>query len=190
MALRDLAAYLEDDGLEYPLPASSFEEPEKFPEGKTYRVPSPSAKVGLWLTGLNDIAVRAAAGVELDDTDLAKLRLDDDEEKTLYQRVLGPVYDEMIADGVIYTALQKVGRDAYLCFAFSQDSADAALAGMGEAAARATRATRRRTAKKTGGSKSRRASTAGTGSGRAVTSPASGSSTSPNEPAAPVAKAG
>lgn len=186
--LRDLSEFL-DEGLVYPLPASAFTveagaEP-RFPDGKTYTVPSPDAKNGLWLTAMADLAVKATTGGKVSDADLNRLKLDDDEERTFYQRVLGTAYDEMLADGVKWTALQTIGRDAYLCFAMSQDAADRVLAqtlaGQGEALARANRATRRattRTAKKTAGSRSRRASTAATGSARGRTSRTSGSSTS------------
>lgn len=189
MALRDLAQFLEDDGLEYPIPASSFAEPARFPNGKTYRVASPSATVGLWLVGLTDLGLRVNAGADLTPDDLARLKLDDEGEKTLYQRVLGATYDEMVADGILWTALGKVGRDAYLCFAMSQEAADVALAAVGEAGARGNRATHRATAKKTGGSKSRRASTAATASVPAPTSRTSASSTSPNAPEGPAAAA-
>lgn len=175
MALRDLAAYLEDDGLEYPLPSSGFADPSKFPNGKTYKVPSPSAKTGLYLTGLADLGTKAVAGADLSTSDLATLQLDDDEEKTLYQRALGPVYDEMLADGVKWTALQKVGLDAYLCFAMSTDVADSALTSLGKAPP--NRKTRR-AATKTAGRKSAPASTAtATPTKRRAST---GSSTSPN----------
>jgi hypothetical protein len=188
MALRDLGAFLEDDGLEYPLRAASFEDPSKHPDAKhddgtyakKYKVPSPSAKVGLWLTALADIGVKANSGGEVSPADLAAIKLDDDEERTLYQRVLGGAYDEMLADGVKWTVLQRIGQDAYLCFAMSTQVADSALS-LGEAPARPNRATRR-TAKKTAGSRSPRASTAATGSARAATSRTSGSSTSPTAP--------
>lgn len=185
MALRDLAAYLEDDGLEYPLPSSGFADPSKFPDGKTYKVPSPSAKTGLYLTGLADLGTKAAAGADLSTSDLATLQLDDDGEKSLYQRVLGPVYDEMLADGVKWTVLQQIGQDAYLCFAMSSSVADTALS-LGKAPP-PNRRTRRAVAKKTAG---RRSAQASTGAATATRRRAStGSSTSPNAPKA-AAKAG
>jgi len=179
MAVRDLSQFLEDDGLEYPLQPSSFEDPARFPDGKTYRVASPSAKVGLWLTALAELGMKANTGADLAVEDIERIKLDDDDEKTLYQRVLGATYDEMLADGLKWTVLQRVGQDAYLCFAMSQDIANSALVGRGEAVARANRATRR-AAKRTGGRRSSRASTAGTGSAQGRPSRTSGSSTSPN----------
>jgi len=200
MAVRDLAQFFEDDGLDYPFRPSYFETgpdgASGFPKDRMcrkadcdidgvhghYTVESPSAKTGLWLTALNDIAAMASAGVDLSADDVARIKLDDDGEKTLYQRVLGATYDEMLADGLKWTWLQRYGQDAYRCFATSQAAADAALlAGQGEQPARANRATRR-AAKRTAGRKSSRASTAGTGSARGRPSRTSGSSTSPNGP--------
>jgi hypothetical protein len=182
MALRDLQAFLEDDGLEYPLQASAFGDPSKHPDGKTYRVPSPDAKTGLWLTALADLGVRASQGGDLAPDDLASLKLDDDKERSLYQRVLGPVYDEMVADGVKYTALQTVAQDAYLCFAMSSEIADGALESLGKAQPNRRQ---RRAAKRPAGPRSRRAST---GSATPTPPPGStGSSTSPAEPGAAAA---
>ena len=165
MALRDLQEFLEDDGLEYPLRASSFEDPTKWQDrehddgtyAKKYRVPSPSARTGLWLTSLWDLGAKAASGGDISAEEVAAIKLDDDQEKTLYQRVLGPVYDEMLADGVKWTALQRVGQDAYLCFAASKELANQALTSLGKAP---TNRAQRRAAKRTAGRKSAQASTA------------------------------
>lgn len=179
MALRDLAAFLEDDGLDYPLPASAFGDPTRFPDGKTYKVPSPDARTGLWLSGLFDIGAKAAAGTKVSADDLSAVRLDDNEERSLYRRVLGSAYDEMLVDGVKWTTLQRIGQDAYLCFAASTDLADAALTSLGKAPVNRTQ---RRGAKKAAGSRSRRASTATATPTRRRGS--TGSSTSPSEPGA------
>lgn len=184
MALRDLQAFLEDDGLEYPLPTTAFGDPKKFPVGKTYRVPSPDAKTGLWLTATVDLIARVVRGAgdgqaAPSPDEVASLKLDDDEEASLYKRVLGSVYDEMIADGVKWTVLQKVGQDAYMCFAVSSEQADAVLQSLGKAP---TNRAGRRAATRTAGPRSRRASTA---TEIPTPPPAStGSSTSPAEPGA------
>lgn len=195
MALRDLQAFLEDDGLDYPVwePSFSMDADGKstFPEAKActrtdcpadgrhvhYQVPSPSAKTGLWLQALWNLGSTAAAGGEISAQDRASLQLSDDEERSLYQRVLGRVFDEMLADEVNWSALCKIGQDAYLCFAQSQDIADLALAGQGERLARGNRATRRG-AKRTAGGSSRRVSTASATRTRKQGS--HGSSTPPN----------
>ena len=161
MATRDLAAFLDDGALDY-LGIKSA----KHPEGKTYRVPSPDAKTGLWLAALGDMGLRSASGAGLSAQEARDLKLDDDEEADLYRRVLGPVHAEMVEDGVSWAVLRQVAIDAYICFAVNVEIADVALARSGEGQARANRATRRsaptstvRTGKKTGGSSSKKAST-------------------------------
>lgn len=178
MALRDLSKFLEDDGLDYPLPSSAFTDPARFPDGKTYKVPSPDARTGLWLAATADLGVAAANNADISEADVERLKLDDDQEQDLYRRVLGPVHGQMLADGVKWTALKQVALDAYFVFAMDTDVADAVLAGAGEAQARGNRASRR-AAKKTAGRRSRPASGAAT----KTPPPAdTGSSTSPTAP--------
>jgi hypothetical protein len=177
MATRDLSAFFDDGALEYPGIRSTAH-----PDGKTYKVPSPDARTGAWLASIAELGVRSASGAEMAQEDAAKLKLDDEQERTWYQRILGPAYDEMIADGVAWVMLKRVGDDAYLCFGLDEDVADMVLASQGEPQARANRATRRATQhtdQKTAGSKSGRASTATKGRTRSRAS--TPSSTSPTE---------
>lgn len=92
--LSEVIAFL-DEGHEYVGIKS-----ERHPEGKTYRVPPPNAQTGLWLSTLAELGTVAASGGNLSAQDVADLTLDDDEEKPFYRRVLGPAYDEMVADKV------------------------------------------------------------------------------------------
>lgn len=176
--LSEVLAFL-DEGHEYPGVRS-----KRHPDGHTYRVPPPDATTGLWLTTLAELGTVAATGGKLTANDVAALSLDDDDEKTFYQRVLGTAYQEMVDDAVSWPALQAIGRHAFLTFSMSQEMADLELqAVLGKARSRevpTTRPTPTRTARKTGGSASRKAS----GATRARTrSPASGpSSTSPSGP--------
>lgn len=151
MAKRDLSGFL-DDTIEYESVVSS-----SYPDGKTYVVRSPSSKTGVWLTALAELGLRAARGGDVDEADLDSLKLDDEQEITLYKHVLGSVYDEMIADGVPWTTLQKHGEDAYIYFAMSPQMADAALENLGKEQPQPNRATRRTTPRR-GGSKSSPAS--------------------------------
>jgi hypothetical protein len=168
MARRDLSAFF-DDGLDYTgIPSRAH------PDGKTYRVPCVDAKTGLWLTALTDIGVKAVVGGEITDEDAASLKLDDDQEKRLYERVLGPVWHELLDDGVSYDLVQRIARDAYLTFALGQEAADEALATAMEVAAagelpapqdgapeteQPAKPKTPRTQRKTGGSSSKTAST-------------------------------
>jgi hypothetical protein len=79
---------------------------------KTYSVPSCDAPTGLWVTGMMTGAAEEP------------VELDDDDERNLYQRVLGPVYDEMLADGVPWPAFKRVGSAVLLWIAFGEGAAE------------------------------------------------------------------
>ena len=159
MTTRDFSLIVASDTIRYPAVPSS-----KHPEGKDYLVPYPDAATGARWTAQADLGWRKAQGAELTPDEDALLALDDQEEQTLYQRVLGPVYDEMVADGVKWPHLVAIARDAYFVITDNTQLADSLLAAQGEAGARANRATRRAAAKKPSagkrkaGSKSSRAS--------------------------------
>lgn len=78
--------------------------------GKTYVIESPDAKTGLFVQGMMSLAADARAGLDVNPADLQALKLDDDEERDLHKRLLGPVYDEMLADGVRWHQIQHVGH--------------------------------------------------------------------------------
>jgi hypothetical protein len=77
--------------------------------GKTYSIPSPSAKDGLRVEQITNLAIRAAAG---GDVTAEAEALNDDEERDLFQLCLGPVYNQMLADGVSWTWLRHAGLTA------------------------------------------------------------------------------
>lgn len=114
MAVRDLAAYLDDDDLVVPV------------GGNTYRIPSPDAETGLYLAGLAQLGTKAYAGGDVTEDELDSLNLDDDDERDLMQKVLGSAYDEMRADNVSWVRLQRISRYAFLYFAVSPEAADEA----------------------------------------------------------------
>lgn len=120
--LADLAGFLADDGIDTPPIVS-----KKHPNGKAYRIPSPDAETGLRLTTLANLGVRAAVGVDVTEADLAQLNLDDGEELDFLRQVLGSAYDELVADGVSWVRIQRLGRFAFLHFALSPESAAAAV---------------------------------------------------------------
>lgn len=142
MALVDLSAYLADGALDIPSIPS-----KRYPEGKQYRIPSPDAKTGLWLEAIAGIGTKTAVGAEVTEEDAAGLKLDDDEEKAFYERVLGPVYGELIDDEADWTVITRLGQYAFMYFTVGKDAADAmaseALAGPGNRAARRAAASRR-----------------------------------------------
>lgn len=138
------------------------------PDGRTYVVPEPDAKTGLWLSSMGDSAVQSGSGIAISKEAMARLKLDDDQERSLYQIVLGPAYDEMLADEVPWPKLKGIATDAFLYHAVSQELADFVRGlTLGEAAARPDRADPSKkpnstgtTRQKKGGSASKKASTA------------------------------
>ncbi|MFD0659770.1 DUF7426 family protein [Thermocatellispora tengchongensis] len=105
--------------------------------GKWYRIPAPDAEVGLLCQRLMHASLAAEQGEAVDDpklTALAEVVLTDDEERDLYQRVLGPVFDELRADGVSWPKIQHVGATALVWVAAGKDAAAKmwASGGMGK----------------------------------------------------------
>jgi hypothetical protein len=97
MSFRELDEFF-DDTLKLPI------------GGKTYVIQSPDSKTGLWVQSMMAVAVAASSGRDVDPSDLEGLRLDDDEEKDLYRRLLGDTYQEMLDDGVRWHKLKHAGE--------------------------------------------------------------------------------
>lgn len=144
----DIWGFLAESGLDIPVPIPS----RKHPKGKRYRIASPDAETGLRLTGLAEIARKSKAGLEVKDSDIAKLNMNDDEERDFAVQVMGPTYHEMISDGVAWDTIQKVMQYAYIHFSMGADVAEkAAREGLfqgGKVRIPANRAERRATGKK------------------------------------------
>jgi hypothetical protein len=80
--------------------------------GKVYRVPSPPARVGLRLQAAFAISAARQAGTA-PKAHHVELIEQDDGSTSLDQDALGPVYDEMIADGVNTETLSHAGMTAW-----------------------------------------------------------------------------
>lgn len=120
--LQNFIDYLEDGDLSIPgIPS------KKYPEGKTYIIPSPNAETGARLAALGDMVVRAGIGADQDPRLAEKLKLDDDQENDLMEQVMGDVRAEMIEDGVNWVHLRGVMKYAFIYFALGKESADNAL---------------------------------------------------------------
>ncbi|SDL73099.1 hypothetical protein SAMN05421874_12822 [Nonomuraea maritima] len=94
--------------------------------GKTYVIPPPSAEVGLLCQRLMQAGVAAHSGQAVDAeglNQLAEVVLDDDQEKDLYQRILGPVWDQLIADKVAWPKILHVGQTALIWIAAGMEPA-------------------------------------------------------------------
>lgn len=90
-----------------------------FPGGKKYKIPSPDAGTGLYCEQL--MAAGAAAAIAGQKPD-AKL-LDDDDERTLFERLLGPAYHEMLADGVQWHLIKHAGMTAMFWVTLNEEMA-------------------------------------------------------------------
>ncbi|WP_194522340.1 DUF7426 family protein [Cellulosimicrobium sp. JZ28] len=92
--------------------------------GKVYRVPSPPALVGLRLQASWAVTHARRAGATPKSRYL-QLLTDDDGATTLEQDALGPVHDEMLADGVSVDVLNHAGFTAYLWVVAGEQAARA-----------------------------------------------------------------
>lgn len=132
-------------------------------KGKTYVVPPPSIATGVWCTQLLETAAKAQGlkdGEELPDADVEALMLDDDEEKNLYKRILGPVYQELVDDNVEWPYLTHMGQTVF--FWITADKARAEKFWKSGGRGKAPKAPTDRKPKKGGAKSGRRASAAGT----------------------------
>lgn len=94
--------------------------------GKVYVIPPPDAEVGLLCQRLMHASLDAEAGKDVDEdglNQLAETVLDDDQEKDLYRRILGPVWDELFADRVSWPVIQHVGQTALIWVAAGLEAA-------------------------------------------------------------------
>ncbi|TYB71247.1 hypothetical protein FXF51_02075 [Nonomuraea sp. PA05] len=126
---------------------------------KTYVVPPPDAEVGLLVQRLMHAGIAAEAGHEVDSEGLSALAesviTNESKDTDLYQRLLGPVWDEMFSDGLDWPVIQHVGETVLIWVAAGVDAAVKHWdAGAGEAAA-PNRRTRRAAAAQARSTRSR-----------------------------------
>jgi hypothetical protein len=99
--------------------ANSFDLPY---DGRTYTVPAPNARDGLWLQALLDgaesfVLTRAIGAAN-------RKVLGDEEERGAYQLALGTAYQEMVDAGVQWPVLKHAGMTAWLYWCRSPDAAE------------------------------------------------------------------
>lgn len=134
---------------------------------RAYVIPSPTAADGLRVQQITSLAARLVSGGEAVDTTL----LDDDDERDLLRMCLGPVYDEMQADGITWSKMRHAGLTAMFWIVSGPETAEKYWGTAGDPSQWApNRETRR--AKKSGSAAAKstrsRGSTSGT-SGRKAT---------------------
>jgi hypothetical protein len=120
MPVGDIWDFLQDDALTVPVP---------LPDGsrKDYRIPSPDHHDGLWMATLANLGIKAHNDAEITERDVSNLELDDDAERDLYRIALGTAYSELIADHVSWERIRRVGKYAFMVWAFSKEQADEAV---------------------------------------------------------------
>lgn len=139
MPTRELPEFVDGGALKYPAITS-----KEHPEGKTYLVAPPDATTGVRWASIGELILFDTPTPQ----QLERLKLDDDDERSLYEQVLGATLVEMQADGVEWPRVRQIAQDAFTYWAVNPQMADAVLVNQGEAVARENRATRRAAAKK------------------------------------------
>jgi hypothetical protein len=87
--------------------------------GKTYRVPPPSAATGLRVQAIMQAAAVAADGGQIDEAVLK-----DAAERDMYRDVLGTAHAEMVADDVAWPTLKHSAVTAMVWIVQSKDAAE------------------------------------------------------------------
>jgi hypothetical protein len=123
--MTSLNAFLNEDAIRPTIVST------KFPDGKVYVIPSPDATTGLSLTAMFNLATKAQAGQleseEQQSEALAELDLDDNDERDLYERVLGPAFDQLKEDNVPWTSIQRLAQYCLVYYGMSAQAASRAL---------------------------------------------------------------
>jgi len=130
--------------------------------GKTYQIPAVDAETGLRLQKLVAAGVRTALDGEIDPATIELVN--DADEKGFYETLLGPVYDELIADGASSPAVKFIGQTALMWHAQDFEMAETFWKAEGKAPApnRAQRRTATRTSTAAATTTPTRASRTGT----------------------------
>lgn len=137
--------------------------------GKLYRIPGPSARVDLMCKTLLHAGLDVASGRPVNQAALGAIELDDNEENDLYRQVLGPVYQQLVDDGVAPKEVQFVGTTALIWVVYGDEIAERywESGGHPEAPGPDNRAQRRASTSTAGATTTRTAgSTSGTSSQR------------------------
>ncbi|MDN5686465.1 MAG: hypothetical protein L0G94_07240 [Brachybacterium sp.] len=128
--------------------------------GKDYSIPPVDAKTGLRIERIMSAADRAQRGADTEKDE--KQVLSDADEMDLYPDVLGPVYDELLDDGVSFIRLRLAATAAMLWTISGDDVAHEYWEAGGKAPA-PNRQQRRAKTTRTGGASSTRGQASGTG---------------------------
>jgi hypothetical protein len=111
-------------------------------DGKIYYVPEPDEELGLWCTALLAAGVAVNLGQEITES-MPEIQLDDRDEHALYRRILGPVWDELGADGYGFATRRHFAQTAFFWIGIGEEAAQQYWNAGGDPKGSAPRAARR-----------------------------------------------
>jgi hypothetical protein len=117
MAFKDLGEFADDPVLELPI------------DGRIYVVQGVDGETGLWAQRLLDMGMAAMRGQEVDGS-----KLDDDQERGVYARLLGDTFQELLDAGVTWERIKHCAYTALLWIASSMSTAEEFWATWGKSA--------------------------------------------------------
>lgn len=148
--------------------------------GQEYTIAPPSAEVGLWCERLAQIAGGVRGAKSEEDLRAALARVEkmpqlDGDDLSLQQRVLGPTYDQLVADSVDFAWVRLITMAAFAWIVSGDEEAALRyLRAGGRPEAQAPNRAARRASRSTGGATTTkpRASSSGTRSRKTTPPPA------------------
>lgn len=105
-----------DEFIELPVPVGDGDDRKI----KTYRIDTPSARDGLMIERITNAAVQIANGGENINVEM----LDDEEERELYQMLLGDTFGKMLDDGVKWAWMRHVSLTVLMWVSSGLDTAE------------------------------------------------------------------
>jgi hypothetical protein len=105
-----------DEFIELPVPVGEGDNRKI----RVYRIDTPSARDGLKIERLTNAAVQLVNGGEDIDVEM----LDDDEERELYEMLLGPNFRQMVDDGVQWAWLRHAALTCLMWISSGLDTAE------------------------------------------------------------------
>lgn len=130
--------------------------------GRTYTVTAVDGETGLWMERLMSTGLTVAAGGEPDER-LGTQLLGDKDERTLYERALGNVYQAMVDDGVAWTKIKLAGLTVLYWTTMSREVAHAFWSSGGTSLGKAPNRAARRASTSTAEATTTRTPASGSG---------------------------
>jgi hypothetical protein len=100
--------------------------------GTTYVVDPPPANIGAHLVNRLALGIAADAGLPINDEDRGQLIVDDEDMPDFGRQCLGPVYDQMLADGISHPELEFATTTAFYAWTLGLEFAEQYWESAGE----------------------------------------------------------